>query len=454
MENKSRAPEHLPHVVIVGAGFGGTHAAHALRNAPVHVTVIDRTNHSLFHPLLYQVATAGLSSNEVAVPIRFLLRRQSNTEVMMAQVTAVDALKHIVWMGARALSYDCLIVATGSHYSYFGHDDWPRFAPSLKTAADAIRIRSKILHAFEQAELETDPDTISTLLTFVMIGAGPTGVEMSGALSELAHLALADEYRHIDTLKTRIVLLEAGPRILPAFPPLLASKAAKELERKGVEVRTGAAATAIDEDGVTINGSECIRSHNVIWAAGVKGTALGQSLGVETDQVGRVKVLPDLSIPDHPEIFVIGDLMVMERDGKPFSPGLAPVAMQQGDYVGGLIARRVSAKTDPEPFRYRDNGSLATIGRAFAIADFGGRLRFSGKSAWVLWSTIHILYLMSLWNRIQVVATWVWAYFTFHRGVRILTPDSLDVEGVTYVPIIVEKKREVESVAGSGTAGP
>jgi NADH dehydrogenase len=343
VNNIRKALEQMPHVVVVGGGFGGTHAAHTLRNAPVRVTVIDRTNHSIFHPLLYQVASAGLSSDEIAVPIRFLLRRQRNSEVMMAEVTAVDVRQRRLWMSTRQLSYDYLILATGSHYSYFGHNDWPRFAPSLKTTADAVRIRRKILQAFEQAELEMDADTVSALLTFVLIGAGPTGVEMSGAISELARFALVHEYRHIDTLKTRIVLLEAGPRILPAFPAALARKAEEELERKGVEVRIGAAATAIDEKGVIVNGGERIRSHNVIWAAGVKGTALGQSLGVETDRMGRVKVLPDLSIPDHPEIFVIGDLMVIEQNGKSFSPGLAPVAVQQGQYVGRLIARRASA---------------------------------------------------------------------------------------------------------------
>jgi len=434
-------------VVIVGGGFGGTHAAHALRNAPVHVTVIDRTNHSIFHPLLYQVASAGLSSDEIAVPIRFLLRRQLNSEVMMAEVTAVDVQQRRLWMSTRQLSYDYLILATGSHYSYFGHNDWPRFALSLKTTADAVRIRSRILHAFEQAELETDAETVSALLTFVLVGAGPTGVEMSGALSELARFALVHEYRHIDTLKTRIVLLEAGPRILPALPATLARKAENELERKGIEVRTDAAATAIDEEGVIVNGDERIRSHNVIWAAGVTGTALGQSLGAETDRMGRVKVLPDLSIPDHPEIFVIGDLMVIEHNGKSFSPGLAPVAVQQGQYAGRLIARRVSGESDPGPFRYRDKGSVATIGRAFAIADFGGRLKFSGRFAWVLWSTVHLVYLTSLWNRIQVFATWIWAYFTYQRGVRILTPDSLDVEGINGAPPSVQKKQGPEAAA-------
>ena len=285
-----------------------------------------------------------------------------------------------------------------------------------------------------------DLDRVQALLTFVMIGAGPTGVEMSGALSELARFALVREYRHIDTLKARIVLLEAGPRILPAFTEGLARKAEKELERMGVEVRTQAAVTEIDGLGVIVNGSERIRSQNVIWTAGVRGTPLGQSLGVETDRLGRVKVLPDLSIPGHPEVFVIGDLMVIEHNGKSFSPGLAPVAVQQGQYVGSLITRRVSGESDPDPFRYRDKGSLATIGRAFAVADFGGKLKFSGWFAWVLWSTVHIFYLASLWNRIQVFATWIWAYFTYQRGVRILTPDSLDLEGMNATPPVQNRQ--------------
>ena len=435
-----RALDQRLHVVIVGGGFGGTHAAHTLRNTPVSVTVIDRTNHSIFHPLLYQVASAGLSSDEIAVPIRFMLRRQRNSNVMMAEVTAVDVQQRRVQMGIRHLSYDYLVLATGSHYDYFGHDDWPRFALSLKTTADAVRIRRRILQAFEQAELEMDLDSVHALLTFVMIGAGPTGVEMSGALAELARFALVREYRHIDTLKARIVLLEAGPRILPAFTEGLARKAERELERKGVEVRTQAAVTVVDGLGVEVNGSERIRSQNVIWTAGVRGTPLGESLGAETDRLGRVKVLPNLSIPGHPEIFVIGDLMVIEQNGRSFSPGLAPVAVQQGQYVGHLIGGRVSGASDPDPFRYRDKGSLATIGRAFAIADFGGKLKFSGWFAWVLWSTVHIFYLASLWNRIQVFATWIWAYFTYQRGVRILTPDSLDLEGMNATPPVQNRQ--------------
>jgi NADH dehydrogenase len=415
-----------PRVVIVGGGFGGTHAAHALRRAPVDVTVIDRTNHCVFYPLLYQVATCGLSADEISTPIRFLLRRQRNAEVLMAEVTGFDPQRRTVAMGARELSYDYLIVAAGTQYNYFGHDDWPRFAPSLKSVADAAHIRRKILRVFEQAELETDTELVQALLTFALAGAGPTGVELAGALAELARFTLRREFRHIDTNNTRIILLEAGPRILPAFPERLAEKARIELERKGVHVRTRAAVTAIDGEGVTINGQTQIRSRNVIWTAGIRGNPLGAALAAQTDRLGRVKVLPDLSIPGHPEVFVIGDLMVLQQDGQPFSPGLAPVAMQQGAYVGRLIAQRLAGEEERESFHYRDKGALATVGRAFAIADFG-RLKVAGFLAWMLWWGVHVFYLASLWNRFQVLATWFWAYMTYQRSVRILTPEPLDL---------------------------
>lgn len=416
-----------PRVVIVGGGFGGTHAAHAMRDAAVRIILIDRTNHSVFHPLLYQVATAGLSSDEIAAPIRFLMRRQRNIEVFMAEAKTVDPAQRWVDIGTRRLSYDYLILAAGSEYNYFGHPGWVRDAPSLKTIGDAARIRHQTLRAFERAELESDPNRISSLLTFVIVGAGPTGVEMAGALSELARHVLVHEYRHIDTRTTKIILLEAGPRILNTFSEHLSHKAELELARKGVEVRTHATVTAIDHAGVTVNDTERIRSFNIIWTAGVRATALGQSLGAETDRLGRVKVLPDLSIPGHPEVFVIGDLMVMEDSGKAFCPGLAPVAMQQGNYVGKVIASRVSGRRTPSPFRYHDKGKLATVGRAFAVADFG-RVRMSGRLGWLLWSTVHILYLAGLWNRFQVLATWIWAYITYQRSVRIIAPNSLAVE--------------------------
>jgi NADH:ubiquinone reductase (H+-translocating) len=422
MENMIAADVPCPHVVIVGGGFGGTHAAHALQHVPVDVTVIDRTNHSVFHPLLYQVATAGLSSDEIAAPIRNLLRRQRNANVLLAEVTGIDVAHRVVQIATQELPYDYLVLATGSEYNYFGHEDWVRSAPNLKTISDARRIRSKIIQAFEQAEQERDPERVRALLTFVLVGGGPTGVEMAGALAELARCAIAPEYRHIDTRTTRIILFESGPRLLKAFPERLARKAQAELERKGVEVYTGVPVSAVDATGVLVDGTY-IPSANVIWTAGVKATPLGKQLGVPTDRLGRVKVLPDLSIPGHPEVFVVGDLMVMERDGQPFSPGLAPVAMQQGTYVGKRIAQQVESHLDAEPFTYWDKGNLATIGRAFAIADLG-RFKFSGFLAWLLWGGVHLVYLTDLWNRIQVFATWVWAYLTFQRTVRVLTPDS------------------------------
>jgi NADH dehydrogenase len=419
-----------PHVIIVRGGFGGVHATHALRKAPVRVTVVDRTNHSVFSPLLYQVATCGLSADEIAAPIRLLLRRQQNAEVLMGEVTGFDRHTRIVLMGSRQLHYDYLIIATGTQYNYFGHDDWPRFPPSLKTVADAARIRHRILHAFERAELETDGESVRALLTLVLVGGGPTGIELAGALAELARFTLRREYRHIDTRNTRILLLEAGSRILAGFPERLAEKALAELKRKRVQVITNAAVTAIDQAGVVVNRETRIGSRNVIWTAGVRATGVAAALGAATDHLGRIKVRPDLSTPGHPEVFVIGDLMVLERDGQYFSPGSATVAIQQGLYVGDLIARRVTGRKEPPPFRYRDKGKLATVGRSFAIADFG-RTRFVGLFAWLLWWTVHIMYLAGLWNRFQVLSTWMWAYLTYQRSVRILTPESAILQQVS-----------------------
>ncbi|MGH7227178.1 MAG: NAD(P)/FAD-dependent oxidoreductase, partial [Gemmataceae bacterium] len=351
----------------------------------------------VFHPLLYQVATCGLSADEVCAPIRFLLRRQRNAEVVMAEVTGFDLDSRAVEIGSRRLSYDYLIVASGTRYNYFGHDEWARVAPSLKSAADASHIRNKILRAFEQAEAGTDCGSIQALLTFVVVGAGPTGVELAGALAELARFTLRREYRHIDTRTTSVVLVEAGSRILPGFPAELAAKARRELERGCVQVQTASTVTVIDEQGVIINGHLRIPSRNVIWAAGVKATSLAAALGSGTDRSGRVKVRADLSLPGHPEVFVIGDLMTMEQDGKAFSPGLAPVAIQQGAYVGKLIGRRIDAYKEPPPFRYRDKGKLATVGRAFAVADFG-RIKLAGRLAWLLWGTVHIAYVAGPWN--------------------------------------------------------
>jgi NADH dehydrogenase len=416
---QSKAPAKVPRVVIIGAGFGGLQAAHALRNAPVDLTVIDRNNHHLFQPLLYQVATAGLSPADICVPIRFTLRKQKNTGVLLAEVTGIDLQEQRVIMGDRSIGYDYLVVASGARDNYFGHDDWEHFAPGLKSVVDATKLRRNILLAFEAAEMETDPEKVRALLTFVLVGAGPTGVEMAGAIAELAHKAIASDFRHIDPKTARIILIEAGPRILPTFPENLAQKAQRALKRLGVEVRTGAAVEAIDENGVVAAGSH-IAAKTVIWSAGVKASAAGQWLKAEVDRGGRVKVLADLSLPGHPNIFVIGDTASAIQDGKPL-PGVAPVAMQAGRYVASVITQRVAGKKQATtPYRYHNKGNLATVGRSFAVLEIG-KIRLTGFVAWAMWLTIHIFYLIGFRNRFLVFFQWTWAYFTFQRGTRLIT---------------------------------
>jgi NADH dehydrogenase len=414
-----------PHVVIVGGGFGGLYAANAMRKAPVRVTVIDRTNHSVFFPLLYQVATAGLSADEIAAPIRSILRRQRNAEVRMAEVTGVDAVRRVVLTSGGEVAYDYLVLAMGTRYSYFGHPEWQRHAPSLKSVADAARIRQRLLAAFEQAEYAQDPAEAEGLLTFVLVGGGPTGVEMAGAIAELARTTLKDEYRRIDPRAARVVLLEAGPRVLGAFPEELSAKSQRALERMGVEVRVGATVTDITAAGVRV-GEEWIASHNVIWTAGVVSTGASAWLGAETDRIGRVKVRPDLSVPGHPEVFVIGDAAYLEQGGRAL-PGVAQVAMQQGKYVGGLIRRLAEGKGLPKPFSYWNAPNMATVGRAFAVGDFG-RLRTGGFLTWLLWLVIHVYYLSGLHNQLQVLVQWTWAYFTYERNVRVLTAEPESAE--------------------------
>jgi NADH:ubiquinone reductase (H+-translocating) len=414
-----KVPAKVPRVVIIGAGFGGLQAAHALRKAPVDLTVIDRNNHHLFQPLLYQVATAGLSPADICVPIRFTLRKQKNTEVLLAEVTGIDLQEQRVIIGDRSISYDYLVVATGALDNYFGHDDWEHFAPSLKSVVDATILRRNILLAFEAAELETEPEKVRTLLTFVLVGAGPTGVEMAGAIAELAHKAMVSDFRHIDPRTARIILVEAGPRILPTFPENLAQKAQRALKRLGVEVRTGAAVEAIDDNGVVVAGSH-IAAKTVIWSAGVKASPAGQWLKAEVDRGGRVKVLEDLSLPGHPNVFVIGDTASALQDGK-LLPGVAPVAMQAGRYVASIIAQRVAGKKQvATPFRYRNKGNLATVGRSFAVLEIG-KIRLTGFVAWAVWLTVHIFYLIGFRNRFLVFFQWTWAYFTFQRGTRLIT---------------------------------
>ena len=411
-------PAVMPRVVIVGAGFGGLRAARALRNTPVQVTVIDRQNHHLFQPLLYWVATAGLSPADICSPIRGILRKQKNAEVFMEEVTGIDMQEQRVLMGDRSVSYDYLVLATGAHDNYFGHPEWEHNAPGLKTIVDATSIRRKILLAFEAAEIESDPEKARALLTFVLVGAGPTGVEMAGAIAELAHKALASDFRHIDTRMTRILLIEAGPRILPAFPESLTQKTQKRLISMGVEVRTGTPVTDVDEHGVVVDG-ERINAATMIWGAGVSASSAGKWLGAEVDRAGRVKVSNDLSIPGHPNVFVIGDTASFIQNGKPL-PGVAQVAIQGGRYVASVISRRVKGNELNQPFYYRDKGNLATVGRSYAIVDFGN-IRLTGFFAWLLWLAVHIYFLVGFRNRVVALFQWAWTYLTYSRGARLIT---------------------------------
>jgi len=409
-----------PRVVIVGAGFGGLRAARALGNAPVQVTVIDRRNHHLFQPLLYQVATADLSPADISMPIRATLRRQRNTEVLLGEVTGVDVEGRRVLMGDRTISYNYLVLATGAQHSYFGHDDWAPFAPGLKSNTDATQLRREILMAFETAEIEPNPDKRQALLTFVVVGGGPTGVELAGAIAGLAHKSIVRDFRHINSSTARILLVEATTRLLAAFPKSLACKAQRELEHLGVEVKTGEAVEEVDADGVVIAGQR-LATKTVIWAAGVKASPAGKWLGAETDRAGRVIVERDLTVPGRPEIFVIGDTSSLTERGKPL-PGVAPVAMQQGRYVAKMIRRRIAGEKGRIPFHYRDKGNLATVGRSFAIADLGV-IKLSGFMAWVAWLVVHIFYLIGFRNRVLVMIQWAWSYLTSQRGARLITEE-------------------------------
>lgn len=406
-----------PHVVIVGAGFAGLHAARGLRDAPVRVTVIDRTNHHLFQPLLYQVATASLSPADISAPIRGVLGNQRNTEVILAEVTGVDTREQRVLMHDRSISYDYMILAMGVRHNYFGHDEWEQFAPGLKTAQDASAIRQKILLSFEAAEQETDEAKRQALLTFVIVGAGPSGVEMTGAVAELAHRALVSDFRHIDPAQARVLLVEAGPRILPTFPESLAKRASEALVQRGVEVRTGEAVESVDEQGVVIAG-EHLAAKTVVWMAGVRGSPAGQWLDADMDAAGRVKVRRDLSVPEHPNIFVIGDNASIIQKGK-LLPGLAPVAIQEGRYVASVIADRVAGKPSQRAFRYRSKGVLATVGRSYGVVRMG-RLRLTGLPAWLMWLFVHIFFLIGHRNRFIVMFQWALAYFSFKRTARII----------------------------------
>ena len=441
-----------PRVVIVGAGFGGLNAAQALAKAPVQITVIDRKNFHTFQPLLYQVATAGLSPGEIAAPIRSILRSHKNIEVLMAEVTGFDLDRRIVETSDADISYDYLIVAAGASHAYFGHDDWEPYAPGLKTIEDALEIRRRVLLAFELAERQAAAGETAVPLNFVVVGAGPTGVELAGTLAEIARHALAHEVRSIDPARTHILLNEGGPRVLPAYAEDLSRSAQEQLNRLGVEVRTSTTVTQI-EPGAVFAGSTRLRATVVLWAAGVAASSLGKNLGAPVDRAGRVFVQPDLSVPGHQEVFVIGDLAALKDEHGKMLPGVAPVAIQQGRFVAKVVRKELKLRTNPgapsfasfakepalserseskggavarPPFHYWDKGSLATIGRAAAVAEFG-RIHISGFVAWLAWLFVHILFLIGFRNRLLVFIQWAWSYVTYERGARLIT-------GSTYLP--------------------
>ena len=417
MTHMAQAVPRRPRVVIIGAGFGGLSAAKQLAQGPFDVTIVDRHNYHLFQPLLYQVATAALSPGDIASPIRGILRRQNNANVILAKVSGVDAARKEVVAEGRRIPFDYLIVATGAEHAYFGHD-WSSYAPGLKTIDDATYLRRRILLAFERAETEPDVDERRRLLNFVVVGGGPTGVEVAGAIAELAKRALASDFRSIDPRCAQISLIEAGPRLLAPFDPALSEAARRSLEQLGVEVRLGTGVTDCDCSGVSL-GQERLPTRTIIWAAGVKASPAAEWLGAESDRAGRVKVKADLSVPGHPNIFVIGDAAAaVGPDGKPL-PGVAPVAKQEGWYVANLLMARAAGKTPPA-FRYRDFGSMATIGRKRAVAQLG-TFKVSGLAAWLLWSLAHVYFLIGFRNRLAVAMNWGWNYVTFQRGTRLIT---------------------------------
>jgi NADH dehydrogenase FAD-containing subunit len=410
-----------PHIVIIGAGFGGLSAATRLKRVDADVTVIDRRNHHLFQPLLYQVATAALSPADIAAPIRGILAGQANTHVVLGEVTGIDTTGRAVLLGERRIGYHQLVIATGAREFYFGHDEWASVTSGLKTIEEATAMRRRILLAFERAEDSEDPEERRRLLTFVIIGGGPTGVELAGALAELAKAALARDFRRIDPTTARIVLVEAGPRLLPSFPPHLSEVAARDLARLGVELRLGAMVVRCDDSGAALE-SERIESRTLIWAAGVAASPAAQWLGIEPARGGRVAVGPDLSVPGHPEIFVIGDTAEVAGPQGPL-PGVAPVAKQEGAYVAQVISARLLGKPAPAPFRYRSIGNLATIGRKSAVIDFGW-LRLTGRLAWLVWGVAHIFFLIGFRNRMAVAVDWLWSYLTYQRGARLITGED------------------------------
>lgn len=415
MEN---APSPKPHVVIVGAGFGGLEAAKLLTKEPVRMTVIDRTNHHLFQPLLYEVATAALSPADIAAPIRGILGRCPNTEVILAELKSVDVAAKTLNLGDQEMSYDYLILATGSRHSYFGHDEWERLAPGLKSLEDAVEIRRRLLLAFEYAEKITDEAAKAAAMTFVIIGGGPTGVEMAGAIAEIARYTLDKDFKHIDPSSARVVLVEGDQRVLSSFPEDLSASAMKQLKDLGVEVRTGIHAKNLTEAGLEV-GDEFIPCRLKIWAAGNAASFVGKTIGVPVDKAGRVIVNEDLTIPGHTEVQVIGDLANFTHQGGKLLPGVSPVAMQQGRHAARNILAMMEGRK-PQRFRYWDKGSMATIGRNKAVADLNF-IHLSGKPAWLVWLFIHIIFLVGFRSRIAVLMQWAWAYVTFNKGARLIT---------------------------------
>jgi NADH:ubiquinone reductase (H+-translocating) len=418
-----------PHVVVIGGGFAGLWCTRALASAPLQITLVDRANHHLFQPLLYQVATAGLSAGDIAAPLRHILSSQRNVTVRLGEVNAIDtATQRVSLADGMTLAYDYLLVASGATHAYFGHDEWAPHAPGLKTLDDAMKLRRRILLAFEQAENARNDAERDAWLTFAVIGAGPTGVELAGTLAEIARHTLKNEFRHIDPAKARVQLIEAGPRVLATFPPTLSDKAEAQLHRLGVQVLTGSAVQHIDAEGYT-RGGERVDAKTVLWAAGVAASPLGAMLGAPQDRAGRVQVRPDLTVPGHDKVFVAGDLATLtQANGKPV-PGVAPAAKQMGAHVAALIRARLAGRQDATPFVYRDWGNMATIGRMAAVVDMPGGLKFSGAIAWWFWLAAHVFFLIGFRNRLLVLMNWGWAYTTYQRHARIVFGAGLSRDG-------------------------
>jgi NADH:ubiquinone reductase (H+-translocating) len=407
-----------PHIVIIGGGFAGLYTARGLKHVDARITVVDRHNYHLFQPLLYQVATAALNPSDIAAPIRGILSRQKNITVVLGEAIGIDMHQKRVQLADGELTYDFLVVATGATHSYFGHGEWERHAPGLKTIDDALEIRRRVLLAFESAEHEPDKEKQAAWLTFVIVGAGPTGAELAGALSEIARQTMVRDFRNIHPESARVILIEGKDRVLPAYPPKLSEKARKQLQDLGVEVITGAAVTDVSDTEVRL-GEQVIATRTVLWGAGVQASPLAESLGVPLDRAGRVLVEPDLTVPGHKDVFVLGDLAAVKQYDGSFVPGVAPAAIQEGQHTALNLERAVEGQP-MRPFRYRDKGSLATIGRAAAVADFG-KFTMSGFLAWMAWLLIHIFFLIGFRNRFLVITQWAWAYLTYQRGARLIT---------------------------------